>query len=109
MQKVKLYWTFYKSTLILNLASSVFLSFILFAGAQMTMKDPPHFIVIYTRCFMFGGPLICFYYKELSRKKEYYFYYNKGITKISLFITTLIICLLIGFLFLNILHYAKIS
>jgi hypothetical protein len=105
MQKVRLYWEFYKSTLILNLASSVFLSFILMLGMQMIMKAPPPFIVIYIRCCMFGGPIVSLYYKETSRNNEYYFYYNKGISKISLLIITFIAYILIGILLLSILHY----
>jgi len=104
MQKVKLYWEFYKSTVLLNLASAFFFSFAIWTSG----KIPQPFIVIYLRCCMYGGPLICFYYKEKSRKNEYYFYYNKGITKISLLIVTWLTYILIGSLTLNILHDAKI-
>jgi hypothetical protein len=110
--KAKLYFEFYKSTLILNLASSILLSFMIYAtltSMPMVVKVPPPFAVIYIRCCMFGGPLVCFYQKEITRKNEYYFYFNKGISKINLLIVTLLINILIGVLVLNILHYAKLA
>ena len=112
IMKAKLYFEFYKSTFILNLASSVFLAFMVYAAlASMSMiiKVPPPFSVVYIRCCMFGGPLVCFYQKEISRKNEYYFYFNKGIPKINLLIVTLLINILIGVLALNILHYVKLA
>jgi hypothetical protein len=108
MQKVKLFWEFYKSTLSMNLFSSVFLLFILFGAMQMVMKTSTPLILVYIHCCMFGGPFISFFYKELSRKKEYYFYYNRGITKVNLLVTTLLINFLFGILLINILRYAKL-
>ena len=72
-------------------------------------EQPIPFFEMYIRCFMFGGPLISFYLKEISRKNEYYFYYNKGISKLSLLITTVILYILLGILAFKISHYAKLS
>ena len=105
VMKVKLYWQFYKSTLILNLASSVLLAIIVKLAA---MADTP-LSIIYINCCMFVGPFICFYYNELSNKNEYYFYYNKGISKLSLYIITFSIYISIGLLIQSALYYAKLA
>ena len=70
---------------------------------------PPPLYIVYIRCCMFGGPLLCIFYKEMSRKNEYYFYFNRGISKISLFIVTLSTYVLTGHLLIIILHYAKLA
>ena len=108
MVKLALHWEYFKSTLVLNLSSSVLFAFI--GGLSfITSSDPLPFLIVYIRCCMFGGPLFCFLYKEMSRKNEYYFYYNRGISKLSLFITTLSTCILTGYLLIIILHYVKLA
>jgi hypothetical protein len=109
MQKVRLYWEFYKSTVVMNLGCSVLLAFSIFVGMQMAMLTPPSFIVVYIRCCMFGGPVLCLYNKVLARKNEFYFYHNKGIARSGLFIATFVIYISLGVLILNILHYAKLT
>jgi len=101
--KAKFYWQFFTSTLVLNLASSVF-----FASILMLVSETP-FSLTYIRCCMFGGPLVSFYYKEVSKKNEFYFYYNKGISKLNLYVKTLIIYILIGILIHYLLYYAKLA
>jgi hypothetical protein len=108
MLKLRLHWEYFKSTLVPNLSTSVLLAFIVY-GALLTLPDPPPLYVVYIRCCMLGGPLLCLLYKELSGKNEYYFYYNRGITKLSLFISTLSTYTLAGYLLLIILHYAKLT
>jgi len=110
--KVKLYWQFYKSTLIINLASSVLLAFIVKSAANISIDSKiaeTPLSIIYIKCCMFGGPFICFYYNELSKKNEYYFYYNKGISKLSLYIVTFSIYISIGLLIQSALYYAKLA
>lgn len=104
MVKLTLHWEYFKNTLVFSLSSSVLLAFI---GnlTLITLPDPPPFHIIYIRCCMFGGPLLCLLYYEMTRKNEYYFYYNRGISKLSLFITTLSTYILIGCLLLIILRY----
>jgi hypothetical protein len=109
MLKVKLHWEYFKSTLVLNLSSSVLISFIVCIALKSLPDAAPPLYVIYIRCCMFGGPLLCLFYKEMSRKNEYYFYFNRGISKLSLFIVTLSTYILIGYLLITILHYVKLA
>ena len=109
MLKLRLHWEYFKSTLVLNFSSSILIAFII-RLTLLTLPDPPSPIyIIYIRCCMFGGPLLCFFYKEMSKKNEYYFYYNRGISKLSLFISTLSTYILMGYLLLIILHYVKLA
>jgi hypothetical protein len=105
MVKVTLHWEYFKSTLVLNLSSSVLLAFIVYMALKNLPDPPPPLHIVYIRCCMFGGPLLCLLYKEMSRKNEYYFYYNRGISKLSLYITTLSTYILIGYLLITILRY----
>ena len=109
MVKLALHWEYFKSTLVLNLASSVLFAFFVISFLKSLPGPIPSFPVIYIRCCMVGGPLLCFLYKEISRKNEYYFYYNRGITKLSLWIVTLVTYILSGTLLINILEYAKLA
>jgi len=109
MVKLTLYWEYFKSTLVLNLSSSVLLAFIVYGALLNPSDTPPQFHVVYIHCCMFGGPLLCLFYKELSRNNEYYFYYNRGISKLSLFISTLSTYVLMGYLLIIILRYAKLA
>jgi hypothetical protein len=86
----------------LNLSSSVLLASIIFGVSESS------FIITYIRCCMFGGPFVSFYYKEVARKNEFYFYYNKGISKLNLYVKTLIIYILIGIIIHFLLYYAKL-
>jgi hypothetical protein len=109
MVKITLHWEYLKSTLVLNLSSSVLLAFIVYLTLVNSQDAPPPLYVVYIRCCMFGGPLLCLFYKEMSRKNEYYFYYNRGISKLSLYITTLSTYILTGYLLIIILHYVKLA
>lgn len=79
MDRIRLYWEFHKSTVILNLVFSVVLSLIVF----------PLFFTVLPISLMTGGPILSLFYKEISHKNEYYFYYNRGISKINLIITSM--------------------
>ena len=46
--------------------------------------------------FIFFAPLIHFFIYELMRRKEYYFYYNLGLSKITLWLFSISMSLLIG-------------
>jgi hypothetical protein len=58
---------------------------------------------------MTGGPLISLFYKEVSRKNEYYFYYNRGISKISLIVMSLAFNALVGVILISIIQHVKFS
>ncbi len=109
MEKLTFHWEYFKSTLVLNLSSSVLISFIVFKALENFPDSPPPLYIVYIKCCMFGGPLLCLFYKEMSRKNEYYFYYNRGISKLSLYITTLSTYILVGYSLINILHYVKLT
>jgi len=109
MSKLKLYWEYYKSTLILNLSSSVLLAFIISEASKSLPLARLSFQIIFLLCFMFGGAFLSFFYKEISHKGEYYFYYNQGISKIRLWIVTLSTNILLGGLLINILYYVELA
>ena len=50
--------------------------------------------------YFLAGPLIHYFIYEVRNENEYYFYFNKGITKIILYGSTLIINLILGSLIL---------
>jgi len=84
MLNFRLYWEFHKSTLLLNWIASI-------ALALLTMSP-----ILFPIATMTGGMFISLFYKELTAKNEYYFYYNRGITKINLMGVNLILNILPG-------------
>ena len=100
-----LYWAFYKSTVILNIA----VSFALASLATVFSGDVFTFCIYFPGSFATIGLLFVFLYKEIAFPLEYYFYYNRGITKIKLFIFCFLINVLPATLILTILHYAALS
>ena len=70
----KIYWAFYKSTVIINLVVSV---------SAFTISRS---ITVFAISLVTIGLLFAFLYKEMVRPQEYYFYYNQGISKIRLII-----------------------
>jgi hypothetical protein len=50
--------------------------------------------------YFVAGPLVHYFIYEVKNENEYYFYFNKGITKIILYGTTLILNLILGSLIL---------
>jgi hypothetical protein len=82
--KWRLFWAYFKSTLGANL----FFSFIV---AVTTMN-----IIVFPVCIMSGGPLFAFFYKQVARSDEYYFYGNRGISKYQLMAFTMAVTILLG-------------
>jgi ABC-type Na+ efflux pump permease subunit len=87
MKDIPYYWEFHKSTLLINWAFSIALS----------LMSSPLMIPIMT---ISGGPFISLLYREISRKNEYYFYYNRGITKIRLIVISMVFNALTSLIFL---------
>ena len=77
-----MYWAFYKSTIAVNLCVSL----AIFAITQN--------IYIFAASIVLFGPLCAFLYKEVVKPLEYYFYYNRGISKTKLIIFCLIVNIL---------------
>ena len=67
-----MYWAFYKSTIAVNLCVSL-------AIFAITGN-----IYIFAASIVFFGPSFAFLYKEVVKPLEYYFYYNRGISKTKL-------------------------
>ena len=101
---LRLFWTFWKSTLAVNLLVSFIVS--LFAGLWSDMMAS---IKIFPLCFMTAGPLLSFFYKEIARPNEYYFYNNRGISKYQLMAFTMAVCILTGIFTLILLSYVASS
>lgn len=76
-----------KTILKLNIIFSIVLTFI--SSLSFILKESGHSFVYLTIAYysfwiMTGGFILSAFYFELSRKNEYYFYYNLGISKIKL-------------------------
>jgi len=97
--QLKLLLIFYKSTLLFSIACGVMLAAINF---QL-------FFVAFGFGFLSAGTVISLLYKEISKQHEYYFYYNKGISKQTLILTCVLANLVIGILLIIIGSYAKHS
>ena len=90
MNQLAIYLEFHKSTLLLNWVFSLVIAVVV---------SPWSFPVI----TMTGGPLFSLFYKEIARNKEYYFYYNLGLTKTKLIGMSMVFNVLTGILLLFIL------
>jgi hypothetical protein len=98
-KQLKLLAIFYKSTLLFSITCGVMLGVINF---QL-------FLVAFGFSFLSAGTVISLMYKEISKQHEYYFYYNKGISKQTLILTCVLANLFIGILLIIIGSYAKHS
>ena len=90
-----MYWTFYRSTVTLNICVS-------FVVAFLTRGDLFFYFPV---CFATIGLLAVFLYKEIARPLEYYFYYNRSISKIKLMLFCFIVNILLAVLILTIIIY----
>ena len=81
-KQYKMYWAFYKSTVTINLVVSILIGFV--------FKS----ITVFALCLVTSGLFFAFIYKEITFPQEYYFYYNRGISKIKL----IIFCILVNIL-----------
>ncbi len=96
-----------KTILKLNIVFSTVLTFLSYLLLSKESSHSPMFLVISAFAFwiMTGGFLLSAYYFEISRKNEYYFYYNMGISKIKLLILTYTLHLIFILPLLYILQY----
>jgi hypothetical protein len=93
-----LYWNFYKRLLLNNLVISILLSVLSF----------PFFLKTFAVSYMSAGFLLSLLYHEFTHQTEYYFYYNKGLSKLNLISVTALINILIGSIVL-IIYYGSVS
>ena len=96
---------YFKSTILLNITSSVFFAFMIKKFFETLFNSNISFFYTYLYCLTYGGPLFTFYYKEVTYKNEYYFYHNKGIKKEVLMAFAALLYILIGNLILLIATY----
>lgn len=96
---LRLLLAFYRSTLALNWAFSL-------ACAIMAIPQLPKVLPI---SLMTSGSLLSFYYKSLSRKSDYFFYYNRGISKMQLFLFTAVMNIIVGAILYILLNYVAYS
>jgi hypothetical protein len=94
--KLKLLIIFYKSTLLLSIACGLMLGAINFNM----------FFIAFGFGFLSAGSVISITYKEISKQHEYYFYYNKGISKFTLILSCVVLNLAIGLSLIIIETYA---
>jgi len=93
---LKLLFIFYKSTLLFSIVCGI-------ALAAMNFHD---FFAAFGFSFLSAGTLISLTYKEISKQHEYYFYYNKGLTKKVIITTCILTNLVIGIFIIIIGNYA---
>jgi len=94
--QLKLLIIFYKSTLLLSIVCGVMLAAINFNV----------FFIAFGVGFLSAGSVISITYKEISKQHEYYFYYNKGISKFTLILSCILTNLIIGITLIAIGSYA---
>ena len=91
-----IYWAFYKSTIFINFVVSLMVGLV-------TMS-----ITIFAISLATIGLIFALLYKEVMCPYEYYFYYNRGISKIRLIVFCLFVNSLPSTLILIILQLCRI-
>ena len=84
-KKLPFYYVFYRSTLKISILATVFVGGLLLRRG--TWKE----VLIYMfQIYPFLGLAADYFYKEVMRKNEYYFYYNVACNKLELWIAAFI-------------------
>jgi hypothetical protein len=79
MNFLMIYWAFYRSTVTVNFAVSFTVSFV-----TLMLGFIPGCFTVFAVSLITAGLFLAFMYKEVVCPQEYYFYYNRGISKIKL-------------------------
>ncbi len=85
---------FYRKLIIPSLLLSAALGFL---GSRLTVDFTLKSIGI---SYILSGPLFHYFIYEVRNTKEYYFYYNLGLSRLSLWIVTFAFSILIGLVFI---------
>ena len=104
----KLFLPYNKTILKTNIYFSIILTLISrLIFLNIPSKHSPIFLAIayYIFWIMTGGFFLSAYYFEITRKNEYYFYYNLGLSKIKLLLITYLLHLIFILPLLYILKY----
>lgn len=87
---IRLFLPYNKTVLKTNIIFSIFLT-LLSSLILLAIPSPhsPTYIILrsFVVWIMTGGFLLSAFYFEITRKNEYYFYYNLGLSKIKLLFT----------------------
>jgi hypothetical protein len=105
---INLYLLFNKSILKTNVTVSVLLTILsLLVSFDQKIEQSVIFILIssFVVWIMTGGFLLSLFYHHLSRKNEYYFYFNLGLTRLKLIGAAYLIHFVLITPFLVILYY----
>ena len=92
-----MYWFFYKSTVTINLVVSLMVGLV--SGISIT---------VFAVSFVTAGLFFALLYKEVVCSQEYYYYYNRGISKIKLIIFCVFVNILASALILIIAQLCRI-
>jgi hypothetical protein len=83
-------WMFYRKLILPALSMSVAINFLVFI-----LKDSFSFTLL-GMIYIILAPMFHYFIYEIRNPNEYYFYYNMGITKPVLWLSTVILSLFIG-------------
>ncbi|MEI6139703.1 MAG: hypothetical protein WCP85_10600 [Mariniphaga sp.] len=89
-------WMFYKKLIIPSLSMSALTGFLVFLNSNsvpLTWRWSWISFILFT-------PLFQYFIYEVRNPNEYYFYYNMGISKLALFISSWILSVFIGLIML---------
>jgi hypothetical protein len=81
-------WLFYRKLIVPSLVLSVFLSFLQLGFMDIYAGIGISYIILV--------PFFHFFTYEVTHPEEYYFYYNLGLSKVVLWMNTIITSLIIG-------------
>jgi hypothetical protein len=105
---IRIYLLYFKSVLKTNALVSIMLTILsLLLSFNETTHHSAFYIVIssYIIWIMTGGFLLSFLYFQISKKNEYYFYYNMGLSKVKLVVIAYLFHFIIISPFILILFY----
>jgi hypothetical protein len=95
MRIIKSIWLFYRKLIITSAAMSVMIALV---GTFIAETAFSHKVV--GLAYIFCTPLTHFLVYEVRNANEYYFYYNLGLSKITLWISTVLLSITIGLILL---------
>src|SRR5687768_5163213 len=84
-RKLSLLWTYYKSTLLINVVCSAAVPFANFP------EYIQYFPQLFSLSFVTFGLIVSLVYKEFVRREEYYFYYNGSVSRLQLYLACLFV------------------
>lgn len=85
-------WAFYRKLIVPSLSASITIGVLIF----LISGSLPEATKITGFCYLIFTPVFHFFFYEVVHPNEYYFYYNMGITKLVLWLSTVILSLMIS-------------